>query len=108
MGDMNHGDCPYDDCKGTLCMAVPERTPAYVLTECDTCKRKVWYRLSCLDPEAWTQADFEAEHEIDNEAHTIKKRESPINKVSDASDAFAAPLGWAVRPENVETEKQKT
>jgi len=38
----------------------------------------------------------------------IADRLSPNDKVSDASDAFAAPLGWAVRPENVETEKQKT
>src|SRR5436309_110390 len=88
MGDMNHGDCPYDDCKGTLCLAVPERTPAYVLTECRTCKRKVWYRLSRLDPEAWTQEAFEAEHEIDLVARTIKKRQSPISNIGTKSGAI--------------------
>lgn len=71
---MNIGDCPYEDCKGVLAVEVPERTPAYELLDCPTCGRGVWYRLSRLDPEAWTVADFESEHEINKEARTIKRR----------------------------------
>lgn len=71
---MNIGDCPYDDCNGVLVVEVPERTPVYERLECPTCGRGLWYRLSRLNPEAWTAADFEAEHEIDEETMTIKRR----------------------------------
>lgn len=54
---------------------VPERTPAYTLIECEACGGAVWYRLSRVDPMAWTKADFEAEHVIDFEAGTVVRRE---------------------------------
>jgi hypothetical protein len=70
---MNHGDCPYEGCKGHFFLPVPDKTPVYRLISCETCGRDVWYRLSRADPEAWTREDFEREHVIDEEAKTIKR-----------------------------------
>lgn len=74
---MNIGDCPYDDCDGVLVFAVPDKTPAYTLDQCHCCGRDVWYRLSRIDPAAWTVDDFHAEHEINQATRTIKRREPP-------------------------------
>lgn len=74
---MNIGECPYTGCDGLLTFEVPERTPAYVEAECETCKRPIWYRLSRIDPMAWTRADFEAAFVIDIEARTITPRQAP-------------------------------
>lgn len=73
---MNIGGCPYPGCSGTLMLETPDRTPAYALIECDECGGEIWYRFSRLDPEAWTKADFDAEHVIDYEAGTVVKKDS--------------------------------
>jgi hypothetical protein len=64
---MNFGDCPYEGCNGLLFVPVPEHTPAYTQVVCDTCKRPVWYKCSRLDPEAFTEADFERQYRIEGE-----------------------------------------
>jgi len=74
---MNIGDCPYDDCTAILMVEVPERTPAYAIVQCDECHRDVWYRLSRIDPQAWTPEDFLAQHDIDHETKTIKPKVRP-------------------------------
>lgn len=72
---MNFGDCPYDDCNGFLGMfEVPERTPAYAPTECPECGRTVWYKFSRLDPMAYTEESFLADHDIDWENHIITEK----------------------------------
>lgn len=71
---MNIGNCPYNDCDSALMLEVPERTPAYERLECDGCKREIWYRLSRIDPMAWTKEQFEKEHVIDREKKTIVPR----------------------------------
>lgn len=58
-----------------LMIAVPDRTPCYVEVACETCKRPVWYRLSRVDPIAWTEADFLAEHNIDREKNLITRKD---------------------------------
>lgn len=71
---MNLGDCPYEDCDGFLSFELPERTPVYAIVECETCNRSLWYKFSRVDPIAWTIEDFEAEHIVDVETHSIVKR----------------------------------
>lgn len=72
---MNFGECPYDDCDGFLMLETPDRTPAYAIVQCDKCNRDIWYRFSRLDPEAWTKEAFEAQHVIDEETHTITRKD---------------------------------
>jgi hypothetical protein len=93
----NMGDCPYDDCDGFLMLAVPERTPAYARVECPTCRRPVWYRFSRIDPEAWTEADFLATHEVDAATKTVRPEVETMDgtreirrEVDAAMDAAAA------------------
>ena len=71
---MNIGDCPYDDCDNLLMLEAPERTPVYERLCCNGCKRELWYRLSRINPEAWTAQQFEAKHVIDPIAKTIVRR----------------------------------
>lgn len=71
---MNFGDCPYDGCSGFFSFAVPDKTPCYIEIACKTCLRPVWYRLSRIDPMAWTKEDFEKEFIVDREAKTIAER----------------------------------
>lgn len=73
---MNFGDCPYDGCSGTIWLSVPEKTPCFAEIECEKCKRPIWYKLSRLDPMAFTKEDFEKEFIVDRDARTIVKRET--------------------------------
>jgi hypothetical protein len=69
---MVFGDYPC--CGGELAISIPERTPAYSAESCPHCGAKVWHRLSRIDPQSWTEADFLAEYEVDEGAKTIKER----------------------------------
>jgi hypothetical protein len=83
---MNIGDCPYDDCQGTLAIDTPDRTPAYALVQCDHCGRDIWYRFSRVDPKAWTLEQFEAEHVVDEVTMTIVPR-VPYSSTRAATEA---------------------
>lgn len=74
--EVNFGDCPYDDCSGTIWLSVPERTPTYVEIDCEKCHRPIWYKLSRVEPIAWTKEDFEREFVVDRDARTIVKRKA--------------------------------
>lgn len=65
----------YPCCDGSLSLGVPDKTPAYFSENCPHCGAKVWHRLSRVDPQSWTEADFLAEHEIDHETKQIKSKE---------------------------------
>lgn len=78
---MNFGDCPYQECKGFISVAVPEKTPAFTKITCDECGRELWYRCSRIEPQAFTLDEFAAAYEVDEEKRTIKKRE-PHNALS--------------------------
>lgn len=67
---MNFGPCPYPDCDGEISMAVPEKTPAFAKTTCPACKRELWYKLSRLDPEAFTLEEFAERFEVDEATRT--------------------------------------
>lgn len=71
---MNFGNCPYDDCAGFLSFAVPDNTPQYIPAECPECKRKIWYRLSRIDPRAYTEADFLKDFTVDHEKKTVVEK----------------------------------
>lgn len=64
----------YPCCNGFFSSPVPDKTPAYFSENCPHCGAKVWHRLSRVDPMSWTEADFLAEHDIDDEAKTIKAK----------------------------------
>lgn len=67
----------YPCCGAPLCFAVPEKTPMYFREACPSCGQIVWHRLSRWDPKSWAEADFLAEHEIDEKTKVIRsKRES--------------------------------
>ena len=61
---------------GFLGFAVPDRTPAYALVQCEKCGRDVWCRMSRVDPEAWTREQFEAEYEVNEGTREIKRRDN--------------------------------
>lgn len=71
---MNIGECPYDDCTQTLTLEVPERTPVYERLQCPGCNREIWYRLSRVNPEAWTAEKFESEFVVDPVKRSISRR----------------------------------
>jgi hypothetical protein len=71
---MNIGPCPHDSCPGLLTLAVPEETPAFTKVRCPVCQRWVWYRLSRLDPKAYTETAFADAYEVNEETRTITRR----------------------------------
>jgi hypothetical protein len=61
----------YPCCDGSLTLAMPAKTPAYLPEDCPHCGAKVWHRLSRVESVSWTDVDFLAEHDIDMEARKI-------------------------------------
>lgn len=64
----------YPCCEGGLCLSLPESAPKMAKEDCPHCGARVWHLLSRLDPQSWTEADFLAEYEVDEETRSIKKR----------------------------------
>jgi hypothetical protein len=73
-GQVNFGDCPYEDCDETLEVAVPDKSPQWFPIECPSCHRKVWYKASRIFPEAWTEAAFLEKFEVDDQAKTVREK----------------------------------
>lgn len=71
---MNHGPCPYEDCDHELCLSVPPKTPAFVKMSCPGCKRELWYKLSRVEPEAFTLAEFAERYEVDESTKIVSRR----------------------------------
>lgn len=63
----------YPCCGGALGLGVPHdaRLPQYFSEDCPHCKVKVWHKLSRIDPESWTEAEFLATHDVDEAAKKI-------------------------------------
>jgi len=71
---MNFGACPY--CDGFMGMFVtPDNTPVYTIVQCESCGRDVWYKLSRIDPMAWTVEGFLEEFDVDEDSMTIRPKE---------------------------------
>ena len=64
----------YPCCDGPFSAAVPDKTPAYFSEDCPHCGAKVWHRLSRVDPESWTEADFLELHVVDDANMQITDR----------------------------------
>jgi hypothetical protein len=73
---MNFGECPYDDCDNFFFLSLPEKTPMFEKLTCDRCGRTVWYRLSRIDPEAFTESDFLKHFAVDEKSKTTIKKDS--------------------------------
>lgn len=65
----------YPCCGELLCLSCPEKTPAFLPENCPNCGKKVWHYLSRLDPCSYTEEEFNAEFEVNEEEKSIKKRE---------------------------------
>lgn len=61
----------YPCCDGSLCIAMPDKTPAYFPEDCPHCGAKVWHRLSRVESMSWTEADFLLEYEVDAENRKV-------------------------------------
>ena len=64
----------YPCCGAHLMIEVPKKTPAYFKENCPECGAVVWHRLSRIDPTSWIEADFLAEHDVDEETKQIKAK----------------------------------
>lgn len=70
----------YPCCNGALCLAMPDKTPAYLPEDCPHCGAKVWHLLSRVAPMSYTEADFLAEFDVDEAAKTIQIRDPELLK----------------------------
>lgn len=64
----------YPCCSGSLGIAMPDKTPVYWPEDCPHCGAKVWHRLSRVDPQSWTEAEFLAEFEVDEATKMIRAK----------------------------------
>jgi hypothetical protein len=73
------GSCPYDGCDGPLWLGIPDDAalPAYLPHDCETCKRKIWTKITRVDPCSWTEEGFNEEFIIDKETKQIELRNPP-------------------------------
>ena len=54
---MNIIECP--SCGVVTFYKVPNRCPAYAKVQCEACEEWMWIKLSRVEPEAWTVAEFD-------------------------------------------------
>ena len=104
----------YPCCGGTLTLAMPDKTPAYLPEACPHCGTKVWHRLSRVETATWTEPDFLAQYDVDMEARTITAKagtdaerfedmnrqlgEAVKNGNVSLADAMAIASAWAIPP----------
>ena len=62
----------YPCCGAPLMIPMPDETPAYGPDICTNCGAKVWHLFSRIDPQSWTEEDFLREHEVDENARTVR------------------------------------
>lgn len=74
---MNFGECPYE-CGETLLLYLPVYLPVFAKIECENCKGVIWYKLSRLDPCAYTEADFREAFKVNEETKEIKPLSKPF------------------------------
>lgn len=71
---MQIGECPYDDCEHVQWRVYEGDTPRVAKDSCESCGRIVWIWFSRIDPDAYTDEEFNERFEIDEEARHIKPR----------------------------------
>lgn len=70
---MIFGECPYNDCDEPICIACADRCPAYQRIVCKKCGRVFWEKHSRINPEAFTEEDFNKKYKIDEETREVKE-----------------------------------
>jgi len=68
------GECPYEDCNGSLWIPIAEKCPAFQKHECEDCHRTIWTYHSRLDPKSYTEDGFKEEWIVDEENKSVEKR----------------------------------
>lgn len=70
------GNCPYEDCGEPLMHEIPDglKLPNCQPVNCEKCERRIWYKISRLFPEAWTEAAFLEKFEVDEKAKTVREK----------------------------------
>lgn len=72
---MQMGECPYEDCDDFQMRILPDKPlPLFSKEECPGCKRTIWVRYSRVDPEAYTEGDFNKAFEVDEATKQIRER----------------------------------
>lgn len=61
----------YPCCDGDLHLAMPKKSPAYFPEDCPHCGARVWHRLSRVESVSWTETDFLAEYDVDEETKSV-------------------------------------
>jgi hypothetical protein len=70
------GDCPYDDCDDFRMRLLPDvPLPKFSKEQCPACKRTIWVLYSRIDPEVYTESDFDRAWVVDEATKNIKRRE---------------------------------
>lgn len=70
------GECPYSDCTEPLMVGVDEsaQLPAFYPHYCEGCGRKIWTKMTRVDPASWTEEDFLKDFNVDEETKHITEK----------------------------------
>ncbi len=71
----------YPCCDGDLTLGVPDETPVIQREICPHCGTLVWHKLSRLDPESWTDAQFLEIYDVDDETKAVTLK-NPAAQIS--------------------------
>lgn len=72
---MIFGECPYEDCDGSLHLALAEsHVGGFQRHNCETCGRQIWTFHSRWNPHSYTQEDFEAKYDVDEKTREITEK----------------------------------
>lgn len=92
---MIFGECP--NCDEPVCNSFAGAGQMQRIV-CDACHKPYWLKHSRLDPEAFTEADFAEQYEVDEATKTIKDKAREREKASRAAN----PAIWALIDARVE------
>jgi len=71
---MQIGKCPYDDCDDEQMRMLPDGPlPVLGKEECPGCSRTIWVYYSRVEPQAFTQEDFEKVFTITDDRKVTRK-----------------------------------
>jgi hypothetical protein len=82
---MIHGNCPYKDCEEDFLVDIEgvENLPRYWRHKCEACDQTIYTKLSRIDPESWTEEEFNRLYEINWETKVIKEKWNEENESID-------------------------
>ena len=70
------GECPYNNCNEPLMIGVEDgaQLPAFYPHYCEGCKRKIWTKMTRIDPASWTEEDFLRDFNVNEETKNITEK----------------------------------